>query len=61
MMRWAAIGAGFALVAWLAYTNQIGIQPSKPPTAVCHDATVSYSESRSGTCSGSGGVREWLK
>ncbi|EOD67853.1 DUF3761 domain-containing protein [Amycolatopsis vancoresmycina] len=29
-------------------------------TAVCKDGTYSYSQHRSGTCSGHGGVRSWL-
>lgn len=29
-------------------------------TAVCKDGTYSYSQHRSGTCSGHGGVRTWL-
>ena len=30
-------------------------------SAVCNDGTLSHSAHRSGTCSGHGGVREWLK
>lgn len=30
------------------------------PTAVCRDGTYSYSKSRSGTCSGHGGVARWM-
>jgi Protein of unknown function (DUF3761)/Protein of unknown function (DUF1524) len=30
-------------------------------SAVCNDGTLSYSAHRSGTCSGHGGVRKWLK
>lgn len=36
---------------------------SAPPsgaTAICRDGTYSYSKSRSGTCSGHGGVARWL-
>jgi hypothetical protein len=29
-------------------------------TAICKDGTYSYSQHRSGTCSGHGGVREWI-
>ncbi len=29
------------------------------PTAICNDGTPSYSQHRSGTCSGHGGVRQW--
>jgi hypothetical protein len=37
--------------------------PSGPPagaTAKCNDGTYSFSQHRSGTCSGHGGVAEWL-
>jgi hypothetical protein len=30
------------------------------PTAICNDGTYSYSQTRSGTCSHHGGVRQWL-
>jgi Protein of unknown function (DUF3761) len=33
---------------------------SGPPTAKCKDGTMSYSAHHSGTCSGHGGVAEWL-
>jgi hypothetical protein len=36
---------------------------SSPPagaTAQCNDGTYSFSQHRSGTCSGHGGVRQWL-
>ena len=33
---------------------------SGPPTARCKDGTTSYSKTHSGTCSGHGGVQEWL-
>lgn len=32
---------------------------SSRPTAICADGTVSYSQSRRGTCSGHGGVEKW--
>jgi hypothetical protein len=32
----------------------------RTPTAVCRDGAYSYSASRSGTCSGHGGVAQWL-
>jgi hypothetical protein len=38
-------------------------RPSANPagaTALCKDGTYSYSQHRSGTCSGHGGVRTWL-
>ncbi len=34
--------------------------PTALPTARCKDGTLSYSEHRQGTCSGHGGVSEWL-
>jgi hypothetical protein len=37
--------------------------PSGPPpgaTAICRDGDYSYSMHRSGTCSGHGGVQQWL-
>jgi hypothetical protein len=36
--------------------------PSPPPgaTALCRDGTYSFSETRSGTCSRHGGVKQWL-
>ena len=49
-----------------SYTNSDGQQVERPDsnssgaTAVCKDGTDSHSEHRSGTCSGHGGVREWL-
>lgn len=33
---------------------------AQSPTAKCRDGTVSYSATRSGTCSGHGGVAQWL-
>lgn len=30
-------------------------------TAICKDGMLSTSESRRGTCSGHGGVKEWIK
>lgn len=49
------------------YTNsngQIVCRPSAQntggATAVCRDGTYSYSQSRRGTCSHHGGVRDWL-
>ena len=32
---------------------------SQEPSAICRDGSYSYSTSRSGTCSGHGGVSEW--
>ena len=48
------------------YVNSSGNcvhRPSDNPagaTAICKDGTYSYSQHRSGTCSGHGGVRSWL-
>ncbi len=33
---------------------------SAKPTAICRDGTPSYSQSRSGTCAGHGGVEKWM-
>jgi hypothetical protein len=33
---------------------------AQSPSAKCRDGTLSYSTTRSGTCSGHGGVAEWL-
>jgi hypothetical protein len=33
--------------------------PYSGPTAICNDGTYSYSQTRSGTCSHHGGVRQW--
>ena len=35
-------------------------QSGKVPMATCKDGTTSYSAHHSGTCSGHGGVRQWL-
>ncbi|MGI8806707.1 MAG: DUF3761 domain-containing protein [Acidimicrobiales bacterium] len=52
------------------YTNSAGnevcrpyAEPGGPPSgasAQCRDETYSFSQSRSGTCSGHGGVLRWL-
>jgi hypothetical protein len=48
------------------YVNSSGNcvhRPSDNPsgaTAICKDGSYSYSQHRSGTCSGHGGVRSWL-
>ncbi|GAA4553920.1 DUF3761 domain-containing protein [Amycolatopsis samaneae] len=48
------------------YRNSDGVcvhRPGSNPagaTALCKDGTYSYSQHRSGTCSGHGGVRTWL-
>jgi hypothetical protein len=61
---WAVAGCGSD-----AYLDRAGecvprpvMAPSAPPgaTAVCRDGTASFSRSRSGTCSGHGGVARWL-
>jgi hypothetical protein len=41
------------------YAPESGEQPAGA-TAECEDGTYSFSEHRSGTCSGHGGVKEWL-
>lgn len=33
---------------------------SAKPTAICRDGSPSYSQSRSGTCAGHGGVEKWM-
>ncbi|MFD1232465.1 DUF3761 domain-containing protein [Pseudonocardia benzenivorans] len=38
-----------------------GSSTTESPTAVCKDGEPSYSQHRSGTCSGHGGVATWLK
>ena len=51
-----------------SYINADGIRVCSPttgatdqqPTARCNDGTLSYSRNRQGTCSGHGGVDEWL-
>jgi hypothetical protein len=52
-----------------SYVNSVGNRvcsptaaPSAPAgaTAQCNDGTYSFSQSRSGTCSSHGGVRQWL-
>jgi hypothetical protein len=49
-----------------SYTNSDGQQVERPDgnssgaTAICKDGTDSHSKHRSGTCSGHGGVRQWL-
>ncbi|HEY2194487.1 MAG TPA: DUF3761 domain-containing protein [Actinomycetospora sp.] len=49
-----------------SYTNSDGQQVERPDgnssgaTAICKDGTDSHSKHKSGTCSGHGGVREWL-
>ncbi|MFI5608852.1 DUF3761 domain-containing protein [Amycolatopsis sp. NPDC051903] len=48
------------------YRNSSGVcvhRPSTNPsgaTAICKDGSYSYSQHRSGTCSGHGGVKTWL-
>lgn len=37
-----------------------GSSTTESPTAVCKDGKPSYSQHRSGTCSGHGGVAQWL-
>lgn len=64
MIKWSLLGAGFMIAAWLIHPNHIGIKDARGApnvSAVCEDATLSYSTSRSGTCSGHGGVKEWIE
>lgn len=44
-------------------TTPTGVDPNSPAgaTAKCNDGTYSHSAHRSGSCSGHGGVAEWLK
>ncbi|MFE0024707.1 DUF3761 domain-containing protein [Amycolatopsis sp. NPDC059021] len=48
------------------YRNSSGVCVQRPgsnpagATALCKDGSYSYSQHRSGTCSGHGGVRTWL-
>lgn len=63
-LKWAAIGVFLTVAGWLVYPNNIGI--TKPTEvarikALCKDATYSYSVTRSGTCSGHGGVERWFE
>jgi hypothetical protein len=51
-----------------SYVNSYGNTVCRPSssnaggaTAVCKDGTYSYSQSRRGTCSGHGGVAQWLE
>jgi S1-C subfamily serine protease len=43
---------------WRGATD--GGEDNRKPTARCRDGSVSYSKHRSGTCSGHGGVAEWM-
>lgn len=41
--------------------GRVGVMPIAPEvTAICRDGWFSYSRQRSGTCSGHGGVGEWV-
>lgn len=63
-LKWAAVGSMFTIAAWLVYPNTIGVmQPEAKPrvSALCKDATFSFSTTRSGTCSGHGGVERWFE
>ena len=64
MIRWALLGAILVVAAWAVYPNDLGIKKTidaPRASALCKDATFSYSTNRSGTCSGRGGVQEWLE
>jgi hypothetical protein len=41
--------------------NSIPQSPCQGATAICWDGWCSYSQHRSGTCSGHGGVKQWLR
>ncbi len=41
--------------------NKITREKSPKPTAQCRDGSMSYSNSRRGSCSWKGGVAKWLK
>lgn len=63
-LKWAAVGSVFTIAAWLVYPNSVGItEPDNKlrVSALCKDATFSYSTNRSGTCSGRGGVERWFE
>ena len=49
-----------AVVAVLALACAGAAAGSPPPTARCHDGTVSYAQHHSGACSHHGGVAVWL-
>jgi len=61
MRRTARLAILFVLVA-LALAGGSGARGAAPPgaTARCNDATYSFSQTRSGTCSHHGGVAQWL-
>jgi hypothetical protein len=64
------VGGNKVLDAWTGFraqpaavvapTPQNNSAPASGPTAQCKDGTFSYSKSRSGTCSGHGGVARWI-
>jgi uncharacterized protein DUF3761 len=62
----AAAAANPAAASDGSYTNSSGNQVERPDsnpvgaTAICNDGTYSHSQNRSGTCSGHGGVAQFL-
>lgn len=54
MVKYLFVVGAFCWVCIYAYTR-----PDPQPTADCKDGAVSYSKSRSGTCSRHGGVAKW--
>jgi len=57
------IAAGAALIAAAAAAIKTGFLPldeGREPSALCQDSTYSYSNHKSGTCSGHRGVKKWI-
>lgn len=72
-VKWGIIVAFCILFTAIAISFTVNvvstnIRPAKSPSydkqfgakAKCEDGMYSYSHSRAGTCSGHGGVKEWL-
>ena len=53
-----AISVCLPFMTWGSFMEPAQAKSSEP-SAICRDNTYSYSTSRSGTCSGHGGVSEW--
>lgn len=62
-MRLSALTAAIAALLSLLLLGCNGAQElfGGRATAICNDGTKSYSKNCSGTCSGHGGVRQWLR
>jgi hypothetical protein len=57
------IASGAALIAAVAGAIKTGILhrgETREPAALCQDSTYSYSDHKSGTCSGHRGVKKWI-